>query len=211
MHQHPSASLRSVVLMAPPSFQPWLIPTTIPSGIPASASESRICPTLTGQYRYGPVTQPHECDAHIPPLPPCHPRHAGQWSYLHRQQDPETGTPRSSVGPPRFHAPRHGPSPAIRGLPVTPNHIHPQQIIQPSAVNPHRHHISTTQDIVQADTTALLFPEISPAQRSERRARPISTLACFDMNPGMSLHRLPGLYGTPGTERPHPLNSRDSD
>ncbi len=116
MHQHPSASLRSVVLMAPPSFQPWLIPTTIPSGIPASASESRICPTLTGQYRYGPVTQPHECDAHIPPLPPCHPRHAGQWSYLHRQQDPETGTPRSSVGPPRFHAPVHGPSPAIRGV-----------------------------------------------------------------------------------------------
>ncbi len=101
----------------PAQFPARLIPTTIPSGIPASASESRICPTLTGQYRYGPVTQPHECDAHIPPLPPCHPRHAGQWSYLHRQQDPETGTPRSSVGPPRFHAPVHGPSPAIRGFP----------------------------------------------------------------------------------------------
>lgn len=61
-----------------------------------------------------------------------------------------------------FMRPCMAPAQPFAGLPVTPNHIHPQQIIQPSAVNPHRHHISTTQDIVQADTTALLFPEISP-------------------------------------------------
>ncbi len=168
MHQHPSASLRSVVLMAPPSFQPRLIPTTIPSGIPASASESRICPTLTGQYRYGPVTQPHECDAHIPPLPPCHPRHAGQWSYLHRQQDPETGTPRSSVGPPRFHAPVHGPSPAIRGFLSRPVTYIPSRSSGPRRQSPPSPH-QRAAGYRPADAPALLLPEIRtrPAVRTQ--------------------------------------------
>ncbi len=119
-------------------------------------------------------------------------------------QDPETGTPRSSVTT-AVSCAQAWPQPShSRVSRSRQSHTSPADHPAP-AVNPHRHHISDA-GYRPGYAPALLFPEISPAQRSERRARPISTLACFDMNPRMS-SRLPGLYGTPGTERPHPLNT----
>ncbi len=130
MHQHSSASLRSVVFMAPPSFPALAYPHNNSVGIPASASESRICPTPDGSIPIAPVTQPHEYDAHTPPLPPCQSPTRRTIVMSPQATNPETGTSLFRR-PPRFHAPRHGPSPAIAGFPSRQSRTFPHQIIRP--------------------------------------------------------------------------------
>ncbi|STJ18331.1 Uncharacterised protein [Escherichia coli] len=137
-------------------------------------------PHLTGQYRYAPVTQPHEYDAHTPPLPPCHPRPDGQSSCLHRPQNPENGMPSLFRLTTAVSCAQAWPQPSHSRVSLSrPITYIPSRSSRPPAVNPHRHHISACRISSQADAPALLLQKSAPAQRSERRARPISTLACL--------------------------------